>query len=400
MTNHHPEDLIQPGSKRRKIDPSEPQEAINLLSDDEGIPDEIHYPRVPVAGPAEWEKPRDENSRILSKPSFAPTRRPHTDENEVIWVTPRSNQENSPYEAPLAQTPTTQTTQMTPNSHSESTRQTVPDPRMILGAQAVAGMAAEQCDRTQTVTALPEGSVSRSSGVPGQPCGQPGSNLNTATGVQQVPRIPGAGPGASDSTLPPPSSSPLQNAAIAAGPPPIINEDPPLCPEQAELVDLIVSGRNVFYTGSAGCGKSTVLKVFTKRLREMGKNVRILAPTGRAALNVGGATTWTYAGWTPDAHKRPLEKLKEEAHGKYVWKRFTGTDVLVIDEISSKPLSKPQSRPGPFARLDHTKEIGSGHLGLRLRSEPPRSITYTQRIFTNLLMQWLKTITLNDSMRL
>lgn len=59
---------------------------------------------------------------------------------------------------------------------------------------------------------------------------------------------------------------------------------PPLCEEQQNLVDLICSGRNVFYTGSAGCGKSTVLKAFVGRLRAQGAIVKIVAPTGRAAL--------------------------------------------------------------------------------------------------------------------
>ncbi|KAK6866062.1 hypothetical protein PG995_002590 [Apiospora arundinis] len=116
--------------------------------------------------------------------------------------------------------------------------------------------------------------------------------------------------------------------------PPPVTVEPNLCPEQAALVDLICSGRNVFYTGSAGCGKSTVLKAFTKRLRDMGKKVHVVAPTGRAALQVNGSTTWTYAGWTPDSHKKPLQELQNNAHGKFVWKRFKKTDVLVIDEIS------------------------------------------------------------------
>lgn len=110
--------------------------------------------------------------------------------------------------------------------------------------------------------------------------------------------------------------------------------EPPLCKEQADLVSLIASGRNTFYTGSAGCGKSTVLKAFVKRLRNDGKRVHIVAPTGRAALDINGSTTWTYAGWTPDHMKRPLSILKNNAHGKFVWKRLNSTDVLVIDEIS------------------------------------------------------------------
>lgn len=110
--------------------------------------------------------------------------------------------------------------------------------------------------------------------------------------------------------------------------------EPTLCKEQADLVHLILSGQNVFYTGSAGCGKSTVLKAFVKRFAELGKKVDIVAPTGRAALDINGSTTWTYAGWTPDHHKKPLKELRAAAHGKFVHKRLNETNVLVIDEIS------------------------------------------------------------------
>lgn len=66
--------------------------------------------------------------------------------------------------------------------------------------------------------------------------------------------------------------------------------EPVLSDEQLRLVQLIESGRNVFYTGSAGTGKSTVLKAFVKSLREKGRRVHIIAPTGRAALGVNGTT--------------------------------------------------------------------------------------------------------------
>ncbi|KAF2970319.1 hypothetical protein GQX73_g3329 [Xylaria multiplex] len=111
-------------------------------------------------------------------------------------------------------------------------------------------------------------------------------------------------------------------------------KEPELCPEQAELVDIIMSRRNVFYTGSAGCGKSTVLKAFTKRLRDRGLRVDIVAPTGISALGVGGSTTFVYAGWSLSSLKQPLNKVRLGAHGKYVRKRLKDTDVLVIDEIS------------------------------------------------------------------
>ncbi|OTB06100.1 hypothetical protein M426DRAFT_118288 [Hypoxylon sp. CI-4A] len=111
------------------------------------------------------------------------------------------------------------------------------------------------------------------------------------------------------------------------------SDEPLLCPEQEHLVNLIVSGRNVFYTGSAGSGKSTVLKAFTQRLQALGKTVCVVAPTGRAALQVNGTTTWAYAGWTPQNHKRPLQELKMKIE-RSVQQRFRNTDVLVIDEIS------------------------------------------------------------------
>lgn len=141
---------------------------------------------------------------------------------------------------------------------------------------------------------------------------------STPTGYMHDAFLPKEAPGT------PPKSSDKSSSAT----------EPELCEEQRALVDLILSGRNVFYTGSAGCGKSTVLKAFVKELKDRGKTVNIIAPTGRAALDINGSTFWTYAGWTPLHMKRELKKLKEAAHGKFVRKRLRETDVLVIDEIS------------------------------------------------------------------
>ena len=110
--------------------------------------------------------------------------------------------------------------------------------------------------------------------------------------------------------------------------------DPVLVPEQQKVVDLILQGHNVFYTGSAGCGKSTILKAFVKQLTLKKRRVKIIAPTNLAALNVGGQTTWNFAGWTPDSMKKNLDELMKGAQGKEVFKRLTSVDVLVIDEIS------------------------------------------------------------------
>ena len=110
--------------------------------------------------------------------------------------------------------------------------------------------------------------------------------------------------------------------------------EPQLCDEQLELVDLIMKGRNVFYTGSAGCGKSTVLRSFVAWLKARGSTVYIIAPTGKAALEVGGVTLYSYAGWTPDILKEPMKKLEQNAHKRRNWERINKTDVLIIDEVS------------------------------------------------------------------
>lgn len=113
-----------------------------------------------------------------------------------------------------------------------------------------------------------------------------------------------------------------------------VDDGPQLVPEQQHVVDLILQGHNVFYTGSAGCGKSTILKAFVKRLQQQGKRVKIVAPTNLAALNIGGQTTWSFAGWTPDSMRTRIDKLMEKSRGDKSFKKFDETDVLVIDEVS------------------------------------------------------------------
>jgi len=112
--------------------------------------------------------------------------------------------------------------------------------------------------------------------------------------------------------------------------------EPPLNAEQIKIVELAASGKNIFYTGSAGCGKSTVLHAIKKRLEGMGKVVQVMAPTGSVALAINGTTTWTFAGWNPDSYKRRLSYLEGATRHKTspIRRRFRQTDVIIIDEIS------------------------------------------------------------------
>ena len=79
--------------------------------------------------------------------------------------------------------------------------------------------------------------------------------------------------------------------------------DSNLCAEQLRLIKLVLSGVNVFYTGGAGTGKSTVLRALVKELQQRGRHVQVVTPTGISALNVGGSTYFTWAGWNPGVMK-------------------------------------------------------------------------------------------------
>ena len=109
-----------------------------------------------------------------------------------------------------------------------------------------------------------------------------------------------------------------------------------LVDEQKRLLELAACGKNLFFTGAAGTGKSTVLRAIVSLLRNSGLNAKVVAPTGIAALGLelNATTLHTYAGWDPESAKKPLKDLRKRAGEKQIWKRFNQTDVLIIDEIS------------------------------------------------------------------
>ena len=56
---------------------------------------------------------------------------------------------------------------------------------------------------------------------------------------------------------------------------------------------LVNDGQNVFLTGMAGTGKSTMLRAL---IEELGDEVTVTASTGIAALNIGGSTVHRWSG--------------------------------------------------------------------------------------------------------
>jgi len=101
-----------------------------------------------------------------------------------------------------------------------------------------------------------------------------------------------------------------------------------LNPEFQRALDLMEkTARHVFVTGRAGTGKSTLLQYFRRQTK---KKVVVLAPTGVAAINVGGQTIHSFFGFRPDVTLSAIRK-KTKGEKKNLYKKLTA---IVIDEVS------------------------------------------------------------------
>jgi ATP-dependent exoDNAse (exonuclease V) alpha subunit len=86
--------------------------------------------------------------------------------------------------------------------------------------------------------------------------------------------------------------------------------------------------KNVFITGRAGTGKSTLLRYFRATTA---KRIVVLAPTGVAALNVRGQTIHSFFGFKPNITVERIKKIPPSSDRGNVYRNI---DAIVIDEIS------------------------------------------------------------------
>ena len=101
-----------------------------------------------------------------------------------------------------------------------------------------------------------------------------------------------------------------------------------------EALRLIDEGKNLFITGKAGTGKTTLLGEVVKRLNEKRAISVVLAPTGVAAENADGVTIHSFLRLplTPFIpHHRYSNLYSLDVHAIEVVKKL---DVIIIDEIS------------------------------------------------------------------
>lgn len=103
--------------------------------------------------------------------------------------------------------------------------------------------------------------------------------------------------------------------------------------KQRYAVDSILEGKNVLLTGPAGTGKSYTIKYIVEVLQKKGKKVALTAPTGTAAIIIGGQTIHSYMGLGlgTGSVKEIMIKI---SYNKTIYQNIADLDILIIDEIS------------------------------------------------------------------
>jgi len=102
-----------------------------------------------------------------------------------------------------------------------------------------------------------------------------------------------------------------------------------------------LGGCNCFLTGAGGTGKSTQLRAF---IAECPRRVSVTAPTGVAALNVGGMTIHRFCGMligpaAGQSNEEYFAQLQRDPRRSILagFNRVRRCEVLVVDEVSMLP---------------------------------------------------------------
>jgi ATP-dependent DNA helicase PIF1 len=106
-------------------------------------------------------------------------------------------------------------------------------------------------------------------------------------------------------------------------------------PEQKLAYKKYLDGENIFITGPGGTGKSELIKSIYKHASSIGKNIKVTALTGCAAilLNCNASTLHSWAGI--GLADKPVENIiKRICLNRKKKANWMQTEILIIDEVS------------------------------------------------------------------
>jgi len=103
--------------------------------------------------------------------------------------------------------------------------------------------------------------------------------------------------------------------------------------KQDEALQILKRGLPTYITGPAGSGKTHLLNQYIDWCKQENLEVAVTASTGIAATHIGGRTihSWSGMGIQDTMDEKQMDELAQK---EYLHKRFTNTDVLIIDEVS------------------------------------------------------------------
>jgi len=102
---------------------------------------------------------------------------------------------------------------------------------------------------------------------------------------------------------------------------------------QAQALQILKTGVNVFLTGEPGSGKTHIVNQYVAYLRARGVEPAITASTGIAATHIGGMTIHSWSGIGIKSRLSNYE-LDEISSNEYIVKRLRRAKILIIDEVS------------------------------------------------------------------
>lgn len=108
-----------------------------------------------------------------------------------------------------------------------------------------------------------------------------------------------------------------------------------LSEKQKKVLNCVLEGKSVFFTGAAGTGKSLLLNYIINKLKSIYSytDIGITASTGIAAINISGCTLHSFLGL--GLARENLDILKKKiSRNNGAKNRWNSTKVLIIDEIS------------------------------------------------------------------
>ena len=135
---------------------------------------------------------------------------------------------------------------------------------------------------------------------------------------------------------------------------------------QKEAYKALLSGQNIFLTGYAGSGKTFLIKLFVRNMRQFLK-IAMTSTTGTSALLINGTTLHSYLGI---GYGEQTVEILYKKITKFNWlvKRWRELNCLIIDEIS---MLKPElfDKLEELARLIRKNEKIFGGIQLILSGD-------------------------------